>query len=239
MTTDTDYAGLMADILAHPGDDTPRLILADWFDEHGQPERAEFIHLQMSLALIEDQQCERCWLESCGMGYPKTFCTCSDRWKHLMSLQAKALTPGHIRDLVLPWIGDWRVCGNVIEVKPLGEKHKWWSSRGLHWWFMFSRGFVSEIRLPMNDWMQYGVDLVRHHPIEVVSSSDKSPWCVSATSDHKEFWMWISGTAGPNLDIHRLPRPVSAMLEGMSFDTDQQALDALSNACLAWVKDQR
>src|SRR6266508_1706563 len=31
-------------------DDTSRLIFADWLDEHGQPERAEFIRIQCELA---------------------------------------------------------------------------------------------------------------------------------------------------------------------------------------------
>jgi uncharacterized protein (TIGR02996 family) len=41
ITTERD--GLLADILEHPEDDTPRLILADWLEEHGESERAAFI----------------------------------------------------------------------------------------------------------------------------------------------------------------------------------------------------
>ena len=37
-------------IAAHPDDDTPRLVFADWLDEHDHPERAEFIRLQIELA---------------------------------------------------------------------------------------------------------------------------------------------------------------------------------------------
>jgi uncharacterized protein (TIGR02996 family) len=33
-----------------PEDDAPRLVFADWLEEHGQPERAEFIRLQCALA---------------------------------------------------------------------------------------------------------------------------------------------------------------------------------------------
>lgn len=36
-------------IIESPDDDTVRLIYADWLDEHGQPERAEFIRLQCEL----------------------------------------------------------------------------------------------------------------------------------------------------------------------------------------------
>ena len=42
-------AGFMADILKRPDDDTPRLVLADWLDEHGDPDRAEFIQVRHKL----------------------------------------------------------------------------------------------------------------------------------------------------------------------------------------------
>ena len=37
-------------ICATPQDDTPRLVYADWLDEHGDPARAEFIRVQVELA---------------------------------------------------------------------------------------------------------------------------------------------------------------------------------------------
>lgn len=43
-TRDPTYRGLMAEVLTNPGDDTPRLILADWLEEtDSDPARAEFI----------------------------------------------------------------------------------------------------------------------------------------------------------------------------------------------------
>src|SRR4051812_13666429 len=41
---------LLDAVLADPDDDAPRLVYADWLDEHDQPERAEFIRLQIALA---------------------------------------------------------------------------------------------------------------------------------------------------------------------------------------------
>lgn len=41
--------GLLQAIIASPDDDSLRLICADWLDEHGQPERAEFIRVQCEL----------------------------------------------------------------------------------------------------------------------------------------------------------------------------------------------
>jgi uncharacterized protein (TIGR02996 family) len=47
-----DDAFLQA-ILEDPDDDTPRLVYADWLDEHGQPERADFIRVQCELAWLK------------------------------------------------------------------------------------------------------------------------------------------------------------------------------------------
>lgn len=42
-----ELAALVRAVVAHPDEDTPRLVLADWLDEHGEPARAEFIRLQI------------------------------------------------------------------------------------------------------------------------------------------------------------------------------------------------
>ena len=44
MTTDGD--ALFRAICENPAEDTPRLVYADWLQENGRPERAEFIRLQ-------------------------------------------------------------------------------------------------------------------------------------------------------------------------------------------------
>ncbi len=41
---------LLRAICDNPDDDTPRLVIADWLQEHGEDERAEFIRLQIVLA---------------------------------------------------------------------------------------------------------------------------------------------------------------------------------------------
>jgi len=46
----SEDAALLAAIRQAPDDDAPRLIYADWLDEHGQPERAEFIRVQIGLS---------------------------------------------------------------------------------------------------------------------------------------------------------------------------------------------
>lgn len=46
MSATDDGAALLAAIIANPDEDTPRLVYADWLQENGQEERAEFIRSQ-------------------------------------------------------------------------------------------------------------------------------------------------------------------------------------------------
>jgi uncharacterized protein (TIGR02996 family) len=50
----SDEKALLAAIWEHPHEDTPRLVFADWLQEHGQPERAEFIRVQCELARLDE-----------------------------------------------------------------------------------------------------------------------------------------------------------------------------------------
>src|SRR5438552_1311228 len=45
----TPEEAFLCDICEHPDDDSPRLIYADWLEEHGQRDLAEFIRLQCQL----------------------------------------------------------------------------------------------------------------------------------------------------------------------------------------------
>ncbi len=56
MTPDQAF---LQDIRANPEDDTPRLIFADWLTENGQPQRAEFIRVQVELARLADDDPRR------------------------------------------------------------------------------------------------------------------------------------------------------------------------------------
>jgi uncharacterized protein (TIGR02996 family) len=54
-----ELEALLAGVAAKPDDDLPRLVTADWFEEHGQPERAEFIRLQVDIARNPRGSCDR------------------------------------------------------------------------------------------------------------------------------------------------------------------------------------
>src|SRR5690348_12506827 len=50
--TSPDGRALLNAITDHPDDDTPRLVFADWLEEHNDPDRARFIRLQVELARV-------------------------------------------------------------------------------------------------------------------------------------------------------------------------------------------
>src|SRR5262245_7506119 len=58
-----DERALLAAILENPADDGVRLVYADWLDDNGQPDRAEFIRLQCQLAPLDKDDPAREGLE--------------------------------------------------------------------------------------------------------------------------------------------------------------------------------
>jgi uncharacterized protein (TIGR02996 family) len=54
----SDGDNMLRAVLVAPEDDAPRLVYADWLDEHGEPERAEFIRVQIRLARWPVERCD-------------------------------------------------------------------------------------------------------------------------------------------------------------------------------------
>jgi uncharacterized protein (TIGR02996 family) len=55
MTHDEAFLSAIAEA---PDDDAPRLVYADWLEDHGDPERAEFIRVQIALYREALNQCQ-------------------------------------------------------------------------------------------------------------------------------------------------------------------------------------
>lgn len=49
----TEYDGLLRAVLEKPFDDLPRLLMADWYDDHGQGERATLIRVGCHIAALQ------------------------------------------------------------------------------------------------------------------------------------------------------------------------------------------
>jgi uncharacterized protein (TIGR02996 family) len=120
----TPEEAFLEDICEHPEDDTPRLIFADWLEEHDNPERAEFIRLQCDLA---------------GRGD-------SDP----VVLRARPREQTLLRQHGNDWLGPLRDLGIVLEPGP--PEHPWIQTPFYHI-AGFARGFVDRVALPYDDFV--------------------------------------------------------------------------------------
>jgi uncharacterized protein (TIGR02996 family) len=149
MPTDTDMrSAFISDIIEHPEDDTPRLIFADWLDDHGEPERAEFIRVQ-------------CELQQPFRGGPVAVERCNQlvaREHEIMSMARGGV----------PIWADWAGPAVRCLSSPNGFV-------GANERILFRRGFVAEIHCQTAAWMEHGKRIAREHPLEVVWLTDREP----------------------------------------------------------------
>ena len=87
----SDEAALLHAIYANPDDDTPRLVYADWLDEHDQPERAEFIRVE----------CEEARTDHSSPAYLPLLQRASDLFERYRRRWFKPLVGGDLVDHVL------------------------------------------------------------------------------------------------------------------------------------------
>jgi uncharacterized protein (TIGR02996 family) len=221
----THHNGFLQDIIEHPEDDAPRLIYADWLEEHGDSDRAEFIRVQCELAAPP-------W--RVGRVYD------DPAWLRLHARERELLEPGGLRHLPGPF---WCAGGN----------HGWTylDAEGARVGIecRFRRGFVAEVNLPCDQWMRQGPALVKAAPLQVVTVSDLHP--SSRPPWHDWYPPWAHDMALAHYDVPAavLPEPLWNALDWPTEDgkgprepamrgypSEDAALDALSRACLKWAR---
>ena len=144
---------------------------ADWLEEHGQGERAEFIRVQVELASIAIElptlaherrnptgpgaATASCWCAKCSRGEDLML-----RQYALRRRERELLDTGH----------EWQVVP-----KPLCPSNRWLpKGDGGHsysngsWSWKFHRGFVSHVACTATDWLRHGPAIVRQQPVEEV-----------------------------------------------------------------------
>jgi uncharacterized protein (TIGR02996 family) len=128
-------SGLMTTILKDPDDDAARLIAADWWEEHGEIARGEFIRVQCDIARCQSQ------LTGQRQG-PKA--------KKLRQLEILRQRDAEVwRAGRANWTGDFP--------GPLGD-----ATNGFEDW---RRGFVWSCRTTVREWNEYGRSIVLCQPI--------------------------------------------------------------------------
>jgi uncharacterized protein (TIGR02996 family) len=116
-----EQKALYQTILENRNDDAPRLVYADWLDDHGESDRAEFIRVQIELAHRSDQ---KSWRPS-GSVLPHAIIQHEADPQYIALLRRQVLFQSPPRDLVGEWLKR--------------EAPSWMSSHAT-----FRRGFVGE-----------------------------------------------------------------------------------------------
>lgn len=162
----TDEAALLAGVLARPDDDLPRLVLADWLDENGKSDRAEFIRAQCH---APDANAFRLYVSNVyGHEFREgpPYATLWGREPLSDDLPARAA-----------FFADW--CR-----WPVGAR------------LMYRRGFVEAVACPAADWVEHGDTVLAAHPVTEVRLTTQPEWeplgpgagcCVAGDPERRAF----------------------------------------------------
>lgn len=139
-------SAFMAAIIANPADDAPRLIFADWLEENGQAERAEFIRIQCELANIG-------WvIGPDGKRWMRTGCAEDDALENSLRRRCQDLLNTHGYD--------WQVHTSSSLADRLAGEVRW------------CRGFIAEITCTAAAFAEHGAAILRSQPVEKVTLTE-------------------------------------------------------------------
>jgi uncharacterized protein (TIGR02996 family) len=213
--------GLLQAILSEPGDDSVRLVAADWLDEHGQPGRAEFIRLQVALARRPNDDACRA---ACR---PPHFSGCPER---RLLQRERELWRHHGCD----WEADVRDAlrtGRRLNADPLGQALR------CEW----RRGFVWRVAWNCADFFRHAGVLFRCQPVEAVTLSD----CEPDTTTNRPRWTWLPDeqwrrrqAAPPWCLPWRLYDLIAELRDKNVAETPDDCRRWLSRACVAFGRDE-
>jgi uncharacterized protein (TIGR02996 family) len=147
------WESLLRAVVAAPDDDVPRLVAADWLDEHGQPDRAEFIRVQIELARLEASGEGASAEAETLRRKERTYLGPVATYRALWALEAcPELVRVEFRDRAAASLESMRVAG--------AER------------LTFRRGFAEAVICPAADWLQHGAEIRARQPIRAVRLTD-------------------------------------------------------------------
>lgn len=225
-----EETGFLDDIAANPDLDGPRLIFADWCEDNGQVERAEFIRMQIASGvtfpnhyLPGEHYLQQVYLE-------RHF----EQWMYplpsLLGLNAARVDFG--------FLGTFDLLAQDTECSPGGFAVSW------------RRGFIEAIHCEYRDWVLYGCTLcdclpltrVRfHHWGDMLTSGMYRSWTDDGPDTLRWYWQTqqlesrATGTARL-LDEPTLAGRLSRAVYQKNYADRYEGWQAISDAAIAWAR---
>lgn len=188
----TDRAALVAAICAEPGEDTPRLAYADWLEENGEGDRAEFVRVQVEKAKIPPRPhgdpavpftyiCERCG-EVMDKRRREAIYSCTGCG------EPDHIRKGRLHDSKYPTLDALERRERELFDPDLGyrlrDEHPWMRHTILPSTYhgrvdrccLYTRGFVSHVTCTAEDWLAYADAITSRNPIQLVTLTDMDGW---------------------------------------------------------------
>jgi uncharacterized protein (TIGR02996 family) len=173
----TDEVAFLTAIKANPADDVSRLVYADWLQENGEPERAEFIRVQIELTKTPKE-------------LPKGTIVPAAPGSPILAVAQHAIPNPKYAELVAQEDALWRSF-DPWRLAPWAPKH--WtatcearrrafrvgaSEAVQNIWHEVRRGFVLRVACEGSDWINHGDEIVAAQPVrevEIYSRRDSHP----------------------------------------------------------------
>ncbi len=158
---------LLAAVLDDYDDDLPRLALADFWEEHGQSERAEFVRVQCAIAESPHDQPCYCFNYSrgacSGCGHNARLAALRRRQGELLNGQGKYLEPGSWSWPIWQWAASWD----------------------------WRRGFIGSVRCTAESWLEHGDAILAAQPVEEVTLTTCPRLFSTADNWRREVRYWF------------------------------------------------
>ncbi len=255
MTTEADF---IQAVIASPDNDAPRLIFADWLDEHEQGERAQFIRIGCRLA------------REFGMPPPGSPVVTGDKGRDAVEVELRRRE----RELLSQHWRDWLPPPLTSLDTHVGNLHGP-ASTPLPVWVTFRRGFVAEVRTTLAAWVGgecscwgvgtdgkplpafacpachgkgavpgLGPAVVRAQPVQVVTT-EKRPYLLAgsticAWNRLRPMYSFDVETSIPDevfdLMANEFKPPRHGRANQLLFPAEVEANAALSTALILWAK---
>ena len=211
----TDGERLLRAILDQPEEDTPRLLYADWLEESGESEWAEFIRVQCELKRLGPP----CY----GVGHECERCSRLKRAeRHWLETNRQGLQAAHPPFMVGLLRQGWDESVPALK---------------------FCRGFIESVECPLAAFTEdVALALFSAHPVTAVRLSDRVP--VRVANEHGKFPLWGWFREHEPVDAASdLPSVLFDLLSGGTpnagrwcrwYATRNASLSALSAAATNW-----